>query len=145
MFSVKDYDASSLLDGKSAFVWRSGMKHDCTKVMEIERSNGCYKNALGQEFQLEPDLVYGLLKSSDLKGLQVVDYRKLTIVTQKKIGQDTSYIKEKYPLTFQYLQSNKSHFEKRKSAIYKNNPPFFHFWCGRLFVYTLQSGHIRFI
>ena len=67
VYSVQDYDESSIVDGKSIFVWRSGVKHDCSKVMELEQVNGHFKNALGEEINLENNLTYGLLKSSDLK------------------------------------------------------------------------------
>lgn len=128
--SIDDYDKSSIIDGKSEFVWRSGVKHDCSKIMELERLNGHYKNGFKEEISLEKDLVYGLLKSSDLKGGINNKYRKSTIITQKKVGQDTNYIKEKHPLTFKYLKSKKEYFDKRKSSIYKGKPNFSIFGIG---------------
>lgn len=130
VYSVQDYDESSIVDGKSTFVWRSGVKHDCSKVMELEQVNGHFKNALGEEINLENNLTYGLLKSSDLKEDKTNTFRKLTIITQKKIGQETKYIKDKYPLTYNYLTSHKEYFEKRKSSIYKDKPRFSIFGIG---------------
>lgn len=130
VYSVQDYDESSIVDGKSLFVWRSGVKHDCSKVMELEQVNGHFKNALGEEIHLENNLTYGLLKSSDLKGDKTNSFRKLTIITQKKIGQETKYIKDKYPLTYNYLSSHKEYFDKRKSSIYKGKPSFSIFGIG---------------
>lgn len=130
VYSVKDYDISSIVDGKSIFTWRSGVKHDCSKVMEFERMNGHYINGLGEEFNLEKKLVFGLLKSSDLKADKTNSYRKLTIITQKKIGQETKHIKERLPLTFKYLNSHKDFFDKRKSSIYKDKPNFSIFGIG---------------
>jgi hypothetical protein len=130
VYSVKDYDISSIVDGKSIFTWRSGVKHDCSKVMEFERLNGHYINGLGEEFNLEKKLVFGLLKSSDLKADKTNTFRKLTIITQKKIGQETKYIKESLPLTYQYLSSQKEFFDKRKSSIYKDKPDFSIFGIG---------------
>ena len=130
VYSVQDYDESSIVDGKSKFVWRSGIKHDCSKVMEFERVNGHFKNALGEEIELENNLTYGLLKSSDLKEDKTNSFRKLTIITQKKIGQETKYIKDKYPLTYNYLTSHKEYFDKRKSSIYKDKPNFSIFGVG---------------
>ncbi|WP_445710442.1 hypothetical protein [Flavobacterium sp.] len=130
VYSVKDYDISSTVDGKSIFTWRSGVKHDCSKVMEFERINGHYINGLGEEFNLEKKLVFGLLKSSDLKADKTNNYRKLTIITQKKIGQETKYIKDSLPLTYQYLSSQKDFFDKRKSSIYKDKPNFSIFGIG---------------
>ena len=128
--SVQDYDESSIVDGKSIFIWRSGVKHDCSKVMELEQVNGHFKNALGEEINLENNLTYGLLKSSDLKEDKTNSFRKLTIITQKKIGQETKYIKDKYPLTYNYLTSHKEYFDKRKSSIYKDKPSFSIFGIG---------------
>ncbi|SDF55851.1 hypothetical protein [Cellulophaga baltica] len=130
VYSVKDYDISSIVDGKSIFTWRSGVKHDCSKVMEFERMNGHFINGLGEEFNLEKKLVFGLLKSSDLKTDKTNDYRKLTIITQKKIGQETNYIKDSLPLTYKYLSSQKDFFDKRKSSIYKGKPDFSIFGIG---------------
>ncbi len=130
VYSVQDYDESSIVDGKSTFVWRSGIKHDCSKVMELEQVNGHFKNALGEKINLENNLTYGLLKSSDLKEDKTNSYRKLTIITQKKIGQKTKYIKDKYPLTYNYLTSHIEYFDKRKSSIYKDKPSFSIFGIG---------------
>lgn len=130
VYSVKDYDISSIVDGKSIFTWRSGVKHDCSKVMEFERINGHYINGLGEEFNLEKKLVFGLLKSSDLKADKTNTFRKLTIITQKKIGQETKYIKDSLPLTYQYLSSQKEFFDKRKSSIYNDKPDFSIFGIG---------------
>jgi len=128
--SVEDYEKSNNVDGKSKFIWRSGVKHDCSKVMELEQKNGHYINSLGEKIELESNLVYGLLKSSDLKQYETNSYRKSTIITQKRIGQETKYIKDKFPLTFKYLNSHKEFFEKRKSSIYKDKPVFSIFGIG---------------
>jgi len=130
VYSVIDYKKANDIDGKCQFVWRQGIKHDCSKVMEIEKHNGHYINGLNQEFTIENDLVYGLLKSSDLKHTETNRYRKLTIVTQKKIGQETNYIKHSYPQTFEYLDKNREYFDKRKSSIYKGKPSFSIFGVG---------------
>lgn len=130
VYSIEDYNKSSVVDGKSTFTWRSGVKHDCSKVMELESVNGHFINGLGEEVKLERKLVYGLLKSSDLKDNKTNSYRKQTIITQSKIGQKTDYIKSNFPLTHQYLSSHQGFFEKRKSSIYKDKPSFSIFGIG---------------
>lgn len=117
-------------DGESSFVWRQGIKHDCTRVMELEKQNGRFINKLDEVFELENDLVYGFLKSSDLKETIALQSRKYTIVTQTKIGQDTGYIKRDYPKTYEYLLTHKSYFDARKSSIYSNKPLFSIFGVG---------------
>ncbi|GAG82952.1 unnamed protein product, partial [marine sediment metagenome] len=78
----------------------------------------------------EDGLIYGFLKSSDLKNTVIKNTRKHTIITQKKVGQETSYIQNKYPNTYQYLVKHLSFFEARKSSIYKDKPMFSIFGIG---------------
>ncbi|HED36636.1 MAG TPA: hypothetical protein ENI76_00065 [Ignavibacteria bacterium] len=98
--------------------------------MELEKINGHYVNNNKDIVDLEDDLIFGLLKSSDLKGGVIDKTRKYTIVTQTKIGQETNYIKEKYPKTYNYLFKNIEYFTKRKSTIYKGKPAFSIFGIG---------------
>ncbi len=129
--SIKDYHLANIIDGNSIFIWRSGIKHDCSKIMEfMPSSDGHFINGYNLALNIEDDLVYGLLKSSDLKERQTNQYRKLTIITQRKIGQDTKYIQWKYPLTYSYLNNHKEYFDKRKSSIYKGKPSFSIFGVG---------------
>ncbi|MDR0394972.1 MAG: SAM-dependent methyltransferase [Tannerella sp.] len=128
--NIDNYTNIEQFDGKSPFVWRQGIKHDCTKVMELDKLNGHFINKLNEEVKLENELIYGFLKSSDLKNTIAPDARKFTIVTQTKIGQDTSYIKNNYPKTYDYLITHKSFFDSRKSSIYNNKPLFSIFGVG---------------
>ncbi len=82
------------------------------------------------EINLEEELVYGVLKSSDLKQTVINKTRKFTIITQKKVGQDTSFIKKDFPKTFKYLVNNKAKFDLRKSSIYYNKPDYSIFGIG---------------
>ncbi|NPV37817.1 MAG: hypothetical protein HPY78_00905 [Brevinematales bacterium] len=127
---IELYQKSSNIDGVCPFEWRQGIKHDLSSIMELERVNRHYVNGKKEEIEIEEDLVFGLLKSSDLKQTVISTPRKFTIITQKKVAQDTSYIKEKYPKTYRYLQSHKTFFDKRKSNIYKNKPNFSIFGIG---------------
>jgi hypothetical protein len=128
--SIELYKHSNDIDGLSPFVWRQGIKHDCSSIMEFDRVNGHFVNGLHQEINLEEDLVYGMLKSSDLKQTVIDKTRKFTIITQKKVGQDTSFIKKDFPKTFNYLNKNKAQFELRKSSIYNNKPDYSIFGIG---------------
>jgi len=128
---IGKYERTGLIDGTSPLVWRSGIKHDCSKVMELEvSSDNTLRNGLGEIVSVEQDLVYPLLKSSQVKGLVIKDTHKRVIVTQKKPGHDTSYIGRKYPLLWKYLMSHKDLLDKRKSTIYRKNPPFSIFGVG---------------
>lgn len=128
--NITDYNESKEIDGTCPFEWRQGIKHDCSAIMELERVNGHFVNNQSDEIKLEEDLVYGLLKSSDLKNTVIRSTRKHTIITQTKVGQETSYIKQLYPETYFYLTKNLAFFEVRKSSIYKGKPLFSIFGIG---------------
>ncbi|MCP9753248.1 hypothetical protein [Ferruginibacter sp. HRS2-29] len=128
--NIKTYVHSKDIDGDCPFEWRQGLKHDCSTIMEFDKVNGHYLNSLNEETELESDLVYGILKSSDLKNSIVKKSRKYTIVTQRKVGQETSYIRSAYPKTYQYLLNHQSSFDARKSSIYKGKPSFSIFGIG---------------
>ena len=115
--------------GKSDYIWRNGIKHDCSKVMEFDIVNSELVNGYGEKIDIEDDLVYPLLKSSDIANGKI-EIRKKVLVTQKYIGEDTSYIKDKYPKTWEYLYRYLEDFNKRKSSIYKNKPLFSIFSIG---------------
>lgn len=128
--AITDNVSIEIIDGICPFEWRQGVKHDCSKVMELERINNQYfRNKLGEEITLEDDLIYGLLKSSDLKQTAIKTSRKYTIITQTNVGQNTDYIKQ-YPQTYHYLQKHIDYFDRRKSIIYKNKPNFAIFGIG---------------
>ena len=128
--NIDTYNNTKEIDGESPFVWRQGLKHDCSSIMELDKVNGHYVNGLNEEIKLESDLVYGILKSSDLKNTVINQTRKYTIVTQKKVGQDTKYIKSEYPKTYEYLIDHLVNFDARKSSIYNNKPSFSIFGIG---------------
>jgi len=111
------------------YVWRSGIKHDCSKVMELRRvGENRYRNGLDEEVELEQEYVYPLVKSSDLFNER--ESSRWVIVTQKKIGDDTSVIKKIAPKTWTYLKSHQNDLARRISSIYKNRPPFSIFGVG---------------
>ncbi len=121
------------------YIWRSGVKHDCSKVMELSPENKGYKNGLGEIINLEREYVYPLLKSSDVGNSRVDSYRKVVIITQKSVGEETSSIKNKAPITWKYLQEHEDYLSRRKSSIYKNKPSFSVFGIGS---YTFKEWKI---
>ena len=119
-----------IFDGKSQLIWRSGVKHDCVKVLELQKRNGYYINKLNEEVELEEDLIYYYLKGSYLKDKVINKSSLFTIITQKKVGESTDFIKNNLPLTYKYLSSHQEHFDSRKSSIYKNKPNYSIFGIG---------------
>lgn len=129
--NIKDYHETKNIDGLCPFEWRQGIKHDCSNIMELEKvNNGHYVNKLSEQITLEEDLIYGFLKSSDLKNTVIKNTRKQVIITQTKVGQETSYIQHLYPNIYNYLKANISSFQARKSSIYTGKPLFSIFGIG---------------
>jgi len=58
------YDRWKHLQGEEIYKWRSGIKHDCSKVMELRKEGTRYRNGLGEVVELEDDYVFPMLKSS---------------------------------------------------------------------------------
>lgn len=120
-----------LLGQDLRYKWRSGIKHDCSKVMELEQiDETLFLNGMGEKFHLEQDYLYPLLKSSDVGNGRIDDYRKIILVTQKSVGDDTTIIQDKAPKTWQYLLTYEEPLRARKSSIYKNKPPYSIFGVG---------------
>ena len=126
------YDTWRHLLGQNLnYTWRSGIKHDCAKVMELEPiSEGKFINGMGQIYDLEPTYLYPLLKSSDIGNGRIQTYRKVVLVTQTSVGQDTHPIQKKAPKTWQYLSDHHQVLSQRRSSIYKNKPLYSIFGIG---------------
>lgn len=119
------------LKGEDTFyTWRSGIKHDSSKLMELVRKESHFVNGYGDTIELEEDFVYPLLKSSDIGNDRTTGRQKYMLVPQRYIGEDTNRIKTVAPKIWKYLQSNKEIFAKRGSSIYKNRPDFSIFGVG---------------
>jgi hypothetical protein len=113
------------------YIWRSGVKHDCARVMELERINeDLFQNGIGERYALEQDYLYPLLKSSDIGNNRIETYRKLILMAQESVGEDTSGIQGKAPNVWNYLLKYNDLLSDRKSSIYKNKPSYSIFGVG---------------
>lgn len=124
------YETWRHLEGNGLYKWRSGIKHDCTRVMELRELNGQYQNGLGEVVSLEIDYLYPMLKSSGIANSPEPCPSRLMIVPQTYIGEDTSLIKERAPKTWKYLRDHADYLERRASSIYRNRPQFSIFGVG---------------
>jgi len=134
--NIEAYALSYDLDGRSQLTWRQGLKHDCARIMELSEQNGHLVNGNGEIADIEEHWIYGLAKSSDLRTFEVSRVRKKVIVTQRELGEDTSQLEKSAPKLWSYLVRNREHFERRKSSIYRNKPPFSIFGIG---TYSFKS------
>lgn len=126
------YKKFSRKPGGRVLNWRQGVKHDASDVMELtyEPETQVLYNKKGERVEIEPNYLYPLVKSSDLYHERVLKPARRVIITQKRIGQDTRYLKERAPRLWNYLSGNKDVFNARKSTVYRNQPPFSIFGIG---------------
>lgn len=126
---VPRYRTTAFADGESPLTWRQGLKHDAVAVMELRRdANGALLNKLGEVVDVEADFVFPLMKSAMLFG-ESRDPRSV-IVTQRALREDTRRLAEVAPRLWAYLERHRPAFAARKSAIYRNQPPFAMFGIG---------------
>ena len=118
------------LHGTSPIRWRSGIKHDCSRVMELQHlADDRFSNRLGETVTLEDSFLYPMLKSSELMKSRPTP-RRYMLVTQRKIGEDTLRIQSEAPRVWDYLKSHATSLDNRSSSIYKNQPRFSIFGVG---------------
>lgn len=131
---VADLEAAARwreLRGEDGLRWRSGLKHDCARVMELHHLGGDrYRNGLGEEVRLEAEHVYPLLKGTDLQRGQVAETTRRVVVTQRRPGDDTAAIAREAPATWAYLERHRARLDARASSIYAGRPPFSIFGIG---------------
>ncbi len=128
-YSHLNNDAENF-DGLCCFEWRQGVKHDCSKVMELTICNGLLQNGQSENVQIETDIVFPLIKSSMFKAPVIHNFSKFVIVTQKKVREETKHLQYEVPKTWKYLNDNIELFKNRKSSIYHGAPPFSMFGVG---------------
>ncbi|BBD62846.1 type II restriction enzyme NspV homolog (plasmid) [Nostoc sp. HK-01] len=124
---------------KSEEKWRSGIKHDCSDIMELYKINDNYINGLGEIVDIEETFIFPLLKGSDVAQGRTQATNRYVLVTQRFIGESTESIKNVAPKTWKYLESHSNHLDYRKSKIYNNSPRFSIFGVGN---YTFSPWKI---
>jgi hypothetical protein len=128
---IAAYDRWKHLCGDEIVKWRSGVKHDCAKVMELYREGSKFRNGLGELVGLEDEFVFPMMKSSHVaKGGKGADNRFM-LVTQRTVGEGTATIQDRAPHTWAYLNAHADLLNKRGSSIYRNRPQFSIFGIGR--------------
>jgi hypothetical protein len=118
-----------LLGPEDRYIWRSGVKHDCSKVMELKTTPEGYLNGLGEEVSIENTILFPMLKSSDIGNGRTL-CRAMMVVTQQVVGEETRHLRSKAPETWNYLNRHAELLDKRGSIIYRNKPAFSIFGVG---------------
>jgi hypothetical protein len=127
---VDAYERRRALRAVTGPRWRSGIKHDCSRVMEFTRQGTLFVNGLNEAVSLEEECLYPLLKSSDLTRSDATPPRKWVLVTQRSVGEDTCRLRRTAPHTWEYLCSHRDRLDRRASSIYNGRPPFSIFGVG---------------
>ena len=91
---VAAYQRWKRLCGDGPLKWRSGIKHDCAKVMELCREGGRYRNGLGELVELEGLYLYPMLKSSAVARREPQTEGRFMLVTQTAVQDKTEDIRE---------------------------------------------------
>ncbi len=124
---VRHYDRwRGLAGGLSG--WRSGIKHDCSSVLELVRCDAGYENGLGGKVEVESEAVFPLLKSSDLAHNR--SPRKWLIVPHRTLTTSPGDLQRYAPKAWSYLLANADLLDQRGSSIYRGRPRFSIFGVG---------------
>ncbi|MCX4247537.1 DNA methyltransferase family protein [Paraliomyxa miuraensis] len=125
------YDRARRVIGRAVPPWRSGVKHDCAKVMELRRDDrGRFVNGWGQPVEIERERRFDLLKSSDLRGDDRPSPRRWLVLPQRALGEDTTALARTAPRVWRYLLAHAEALDARKSSIYRGQPRFCVFGVG---------------
>jgi hypothetical protein len=110
--------------------WRSGIKHDCSSVMELRKLGDQFMNGLGERVDIEDTFLFPLVKGSDVAQNRTEKGDRYLLVTQKRIGESTALIQNLAPKTWNYLISHSQYLDHRRSKIYQKNERFSMFGVG---------------
>jgi hypothetical protein len=131
---VKDINSFSKLSNlyavNSGAKWRSGVKHDCSGVMEFRKIDNHFVNKLGEVADIEETYLFPLIKGSDVAQNRINTTDRYILIPQKFIGESTENIKTLAPKTGRYLEECGRYLDNRKSKIYQNSPRFAIFGVG---------------
>ncbi|KAM3099628.1 SAM-dependent methyltransferase [Phormidesmis sp. 146-12] len=129
----------NLHDPKREAKWRSGIKHDCSSVMEFRKVDNAFMNGLGEVVDIEDTCLFPLVKGSDVAQNRIKSINRYVLVTQRFVGEPTEYIQTLAPKTWNYLETHSDYLENRKSKIHQKSSRFSIFGVG---LYTFAPWKI---
>ena len=124
------YERWKHLGGEEVYKWRSGVKHDCSKVMELCQAENELRNGFGEVVEVENDYIFPMLKSSEITNGNSKVPTRWMLVTQRAVGADTSVIGVVAPRTWDYLKRHGEFLDRRASSIYRHRARFSVFGVG---------------
>ncbi len=120
-------DPNLLAAGSKDNRWRSGIKHDASKVFQLRWEEG-WSNGHGQRVQVEEEVLFPLMKSSDLAHGRPPT--RALILPQRSLGEDTAVLEHTAPKAWAYLCAHGERLDARRSRIYAGRPRFSVFGVG---------------
>lgn len=135
---IEEYDKAAMIDGVSELVWRSGVKHDCSKVMELIVRSGRYENGFRETVDVEPVCIYPLIKSSDIGNGFSGEVRKYIVLPHRSLAEPNSAMKQRTPLTYAYFESMVNCWMGEKAPSTKGSLAFVYLGWE-----IIRSSHIR--
>ena len=116
--------------GNGPYRWRSGIKHDCARVMELRREGRFFRNGFGELVDIEQEFIYPMLKGSELVSGRAREPLRWMLVPQRNAGDDTNVLRVRAPNAWKYLMDHAALLDSRKSSIYRNRSRFSIFGVG---------------
>lgn len=108
--------------------FRSGIKHDCAPVLELLVRPEGLSNGLGERVDVEPEVLFPLIKGGDLDASDPPE--RMLLLPQTSLGDDERRLAERAPRALAYLERHRARFERRASSIYRGRPTFAVFGLG---------------
>ncbi len=133
------YAANDLqeISGQNFQKWRSGVKHDCSDVLELTGNAGSFKSAVESDIDLEVSHVYPLAKCSDVNA---GEHRgRYVLLPQTSLREGTERLAASAPMSWAYLNRHAERLNNRASRIYRGKSPFSVFGIGE---YTFRPWKI---
>ena len=130
---------TDFLIGDDKTPWRSGIKHDVSRVVELSEVDGQIQKQDGTVIRIERGALFPLAKGADVANNRTECENRRLLVTQRSLNEGSDQIASDFPLAYRYLVNHLAEFESRKSSIYRNRDPFALFGVGP---YTFQPWKI---
>jgi len=120
--------ADEILGVAANRAFRSGVKHDASKVFELVRDGDVLRNGFGELVDVEAAVRFPLVKGGDL-GRASAALREL-VLPQSSLADRLEGFAATSPRAARYLESHGGRLDARKSSIYRDRPRFSVFGIG---------------
>lgn len=127
---ARAYDRHAHLLDAGGPRWRSGVKHDAAKVLELVSDGRRLRNGLGDVVDVEECARAPLLKGGDLARADADAAERELLLPQRQLDEDPRELAERAPRAWAYLRRHADRLAARRSSIYRGRPPMSVFGIG---------------